>query len=125
MADPDSVYPAAGGSVLVRAIRFAAELTVTVEDNGAGLPEGFSLDATTSLGLQIVRTLVETELDGRLSIAPRPGGGTRVVVELPVKAVAPASPGRPGPGAADAGGDRARPSGLDTGRIDTEQTAAG
>ena len=117
--------PAAGGSVLVRAIRFAAELTVTVEDNGAGLPEGFSLDATTSLGLQIVRTLVETELAGRLSIAPRPGGGTRVVVELPVKAVAPASPGRPGPGAADAGGDRARPSGLDTGRIDTEQTAAG
>jgi two-component system, sensor histidine kinase PdtaS len=117
--------PAPGGSVLVRATRFAVELAVTVEDNGAGLPEGFTLDATTSLGLQIVRTLVETELDGQLTIAPRPGGGTRVVVDLPVKAVAPASSGRPEPGAADAGGGRARPSGLDTGRIDTEQAAAG
>jgi K+-sensing histidine kinase KdpD len=109
----------------VRATRFAAELTVTVEDNGAGLPEGFSLDTTTSLGLQIVRTLVETELDGRLTIAPRPGSGTRVVVDLPVKAVPPASSGRPEQSAAGAGGDRARPSGLDTGRIDTEQAAAG
>jgi len=68
------------------ATRDASRLTVSVEDNGAGLPDGFSLDETTSLGLQIVRTLVETELGGQLVIAPRPGGGTRVVVDLPVKA---------------------------------------
>jgi signal transduction histidine kinase len=34
--------------------------------------------------LQIVRTLVLTELNGRLQIEPRPGGGTRVLVELPL-----------------------------------------
>jgi two-component sensor histidine kinase len=83
--------PAAGGSVLVSAVRTAVNLTVGVEDNGVGLPAGFSLDSTTSLGLQIVRTLVETELGGQLAIAPRPGGGTKVVVDLPVKASAPAA----------------------------------
>ena len=39
---------------------------------------------TTSLGLQIVRTLVVSELGGRLRIAPRPGGGTEAFVDLPV-----------------------------------------
>jgi two-component system, sensor histidine kinase PdtaS len=78
--------PASGGSVVMTATRDASRLTVSVEDNGAGLPDGFSLDETTSLGLQIVRTLVETELGGQLVIAPRAGGGTTVVVDLPVKA---------------------------------------
>jgi len=57
---------------------------VTVSDNGAGLPDDFDLDSTSSLGLQIVRTLVQTELDGRLEIEPRDGGGTTVLVELPL-----------------------------------------
>jgi two-component sensor histidine kinase len=78
--------PASAGSVVVTATRSAERLTVSVEDNGAGLPEEFSLEATASLGLQIVRTLVETELGGQLVIAPRQGGGTGVVVDLPVKA---------------------------------------
>jgi two-component system, sensor histidine kinase PdtaS len=117
--------PALAGSVLVRATRYAAELTVSVEDNGAGLPEGFSLDGTTSLGLQIVRTLVETELHGRLTIAPRPGGGTQVVVNLAVMPVAPASPDRSGPGSGDAGRDRASEGRFGTGAIDTGRAAAG
>jgi len=57
---------------------------VTVADNGVGLPDGFDLDSATSLGLQIVRTLVVSELGGRLRIAPRPGGGTEAIVGLPV-----------------------------------------
>ena len=58
--------------------------TVTVADRGVGLPEGFDLDSATSLGLQIVRTLVVGELGGKLRITPRPGGGTEAVVDLPV-----------------------------------------
>jgi hypothetical protein len=68
----------------VAARRGPGLLTVTVTDNGAGLPPDFDLDSTTSLGLQIVRALVLTELDGKLEIRPRPGGGTRVLVELPL-----------------------------------------
>ena len=74
-------------------------LTVTVQDNGVGLPEEFDLDSATSLGLQIVRTLVLTELGGRLEVKPRAGGGTRAVVDLPMDAVA-TLPGRGRRGAA-------------------------
>jgi two-component system, sensor histidine kinase PdtaS len=74
-----------GGFIEVLAARAPEQLTVTVSDSGAGLPPDFDLDSTTSLGLQIVRTLVVAELGGRLSIAPRPGGGTIAVVDLPVR----------------------------------------
>ena len=77
----------AGPALLeVSAIRESERLCVTVADNGAGLPEGFDPEATTSLGLQIVRTLVVGELGGRLRITPRPGGGTEAVVDLPIRA---------------------------------------
>jgi hypothetical protein len=56
-----------------------------VTDSGAGLPPGFDLEKTTSLGLQIVRTLVEGELGGQISLRPRDGGGTIAVVDLPVR----------------------------------------
>src|SRR5580700_5223286 len=65
-------------------VREPERLTVTVADSGVGLPEGFDLELATSLGLQIVRTLVVGELGGRLRITPRPGGGTEAVVDLPV-----------------------------------------
>jgi two-component sensor histidine kinase len=70
----------------VTATRDAERLMVTVADNGAGLPQGFDPEATTSLGLQIVRTLVVGELGGRLRILPRSGGGTEAAVDLPVPA---------------------------------------
>ena len=74
-----------GGKLEVAAHRMNGQLTVTVTDNGAGLPEDFDLNSTASLGLQIVRTLVVAELGGRLEVAPQPGGGTRVLVEVPVQ----------------------------------------
>jgi two-component system, sensor histidine kinase PdtaS len=87
---------ALGGSLDVTAWRRGGQLTVTVSDNGVGLPEDFDLDSTTSLGLQIVRTLVVAELGGRLEIAPQADGGTRVLVEVPVQLPAGVAPdGRP------------------------------
>ena len=74
-----------GGTLQVTVDRAPGRLTVTVEDNGVGLPDGFSLDTATSLGLQIVRTLVVSELGGRLEISPRPSGGTAVLVDLPLE----------------------------------------
>ena len=73
------------GIIEVVAERAPELLTVTVTDSGAGLPPGFDLEYTTSLGLQIVRTLVEGELGGQISLRPRAGGGTTAVVDLPVR----------------------------------------
>ena len=72
------------GTIVVTARRLVGRLHVTIEDDGVGLPEGFDLDNSTSLGLSIVRTLVESELDGTLEMGVNPGGGTRVSVDLPV-----------------------------------------
>ena len=81
-------YPAdaPGGTIAVSPRRLVGRLHLTVDDDGQGLPEGFDLDGTTNLGLSIVRTLVESELGGQLSLESRPGGsGTRVVVDVPLE----------------------------------------
>ena len=75
---------ARGGSVTIVAERSARWLDVVVHDDGRGLPEGFSLDKSDSLGLQIVRTLVSAELDGSLGMREAPDRGTDVVLRVPI-----------------------------------------
>ncbi len=84
------------GRVVVALDNDRSVLTVRVTDDGVGLPEGFSLDAATGLGLSIVRTLVTTELAGtiemrradlddfRIAGIDDPLDGTGTVVELRV-----------------------------------------
>ncbi len=72
------------GCVTIRAERSARWLDVVVHDNGRGLPEGFSLEKSDRLGLQIVRTLVSAELDGSLGMHEVPTGGTDVVLRVPI-----------------------------------------
>jgi two-component sensor histidine kinase len=72
------------GCVSIRAERSARWLDVVVHDDGRGLPEGFSLEKSDRLGLQIVRTLVSAELDGSLGMHDVPTGGTDVVLRVPI-----------------------------------------
>ncbi len=74
------------GEVVVHAERSAKWLDVVISDDGRGLPPGFSLERTDRLGLQIVRTLVESELRGSLSLRRRPQGGTEAVLRVPLRA---------------------------------------
>ena len=71
------------GSLMVDVDRVAGRMRVSVADDGQGLPDGFDPDSSERLGLQIVRTLVVGELGGTLELGPRPGGGTRAVIDLP------------------------------------------
>ena len=73
------------GSIVVEPERIAGRLRVTIDDDGAGLPEGFDLDTSVNLGLSIVRTLVESELGGMLELRPRTGRGARAVVDVPLE----------------------------------------
>jgi two-component sensor histidine kinase len=78
-------YPPGGrGEVVVSVRRTAGWLDVVVSDDGRGLPEGFSLDRSQGLGLQIVRTLVESELDATLSMRSRQPRGTEAVLRVPL-----------------------------------------
>ncbi|MBE9375836.1 histidine kinase N-terminal domain-containing protein [Saccharopolyspora sp. HNM0983] len=75
-----------GGEVVVQAERSARWLDVVISDDGRGLPKGFSLERTERLGLQIVRTLVESELRGSLSLRSRGRqSGTEAVLRVPLK----------------------------------------
>ena len=65
-------------------VREPERLTVTVADSGVGLPEGFDLESATSLGLQIVRTLVVGELGGRLRSCPGQAAAPKRWCDLPV-----------------------------------------
>ena len=62
--------------------RIRDRVRLRVSDDGVGLPAGF--DPADSLGLSIVTTLVEGELDGTLSFERRSGGGTTVAITLEV-----------------------------------------
>jgi two-component sensor histidine kinase len=72
------------GCVIIRAERSARWLDVVVHDDGRGLPDGFSLEKSDRLGLQIVRTLVSAELDGSLGMHDLATGGTDVVLRVPI-----------------------------------------
>ena len=73
------------GTVTVRVQRPGSSLHLTVDDDGHGLPADFDLAGSTSLGLSIVRTLVESELGGHLALGQVPHGpGTRVDIDLPL-----------------------------------------
>ena len=81
----DEGQPAArGGTVTLRFLRAHATLTVIVADDGVGLPEGSTLEGIANLGLQIVRTLVESELNGTFAASSSPHGTTvELVLPLP------------------------------------------
>jgi two-component sensor histidine kinase len=60
-------------------------LTLQVRDDGIGLPPDFDIEATSSLGLSIVRDLVTTQLGGAILMESR--AGTLVTLDIPLPAV--------------------------------------
>ncbi|MFF3574929.1 sensor histidine kinase [Nocardia jiangxiensis] len=72
------------GTVTIRSERSARWLDVIIGDDGRGLPDGFSLEGSDRLGLQIVRTLVTAELGGSIGLHPGADVGTDAVLRVPL-----------------------------------------
>ena len=64
-------------SIGLRLAGKGASITLSVSDNGVGLPKDFDLQKTHSLGLQLVSDLAR-QLQGSLSIGPGPGAAFEV-----------------------------------------------
>lgn len=60
-------------------------LAVEIEDNGRGLPEGFSLTGSDSLGLRIA-TMLAGQLGGKYTLEPASPRGALARIELPLAA---------------------------------------
>lgn len=70
------------GEVRLSVARDRGDVVITVSDNGVGLPVTFG-DHTMRLGLTIVETLVDSELEGTVRWDRGLNGGTDVVVRIP------------------------------------------
>ncbi len=69
------------GQVEITLVRSPDSLRVEVRDDGVGLPDDFSPDRSADLGLQIVNTLVQDDLKGRIEFSN--AGGARAVITMP------------------------------------------
>lgn len=94
----DACAERGGGEVRVDLVRDGAELMLTVEDDGPGIPEEnlshifeplFTTKPVgqgTGLGLTIVHDIVAGDLHGSIDVSNVPGHGARFVVRFPVSA---------------------------------------
>jgi len=72
------------GSVLsIELQRYSNECVINITDDGVGLPVGFDLATSSNLGLQIVRTLTENELNGVLKLEST-ASGTQANLRFPL-----------------------------------------
>jgi len=83
---PGSTAP--GNVWLELAATDGGDLTIEVRDDGCGFPDGFDIASTTSLGLSIVRDLVQSQLGGTITLSenlavPGRGAVARIVLARP------------------------------------------
>jgi two-component sensor histidine kinase len=60
-----------------------ARINLTVSDNGIVLPPEFDIDTTQSLGLHLVKILVEDQLQGNLELISNQG--TTLIIEFNIR----------------------------------------
>lgn len=54
---------------------------LVIGDNGVGMPEGFSLETSDSLGIQLIQALTD-QLEGKMEIENSPGNGVKYIINF-------------------------------------------
>ena len=70
------------GSIDISATQENGQIIITVRDDGIGIPDDFDISGTTSLGMKLIRTLVQHQLKGSLMVKNK--NGTQISIEFPV-----------------------------------------
>jgi PAS domain S-box-containing protein len=71
------------GEITVRMKKRKNELELTFIDNGIGMPEDFNWKNSNTLGLKLVRTLVENQLDGSIDMESK--NGTKFTIKFNIE----------------------------------------
>jgi two-component sensor histidine kinase len=70
------------GTIEITALQANGQIRVTISDNGIGLPDNFDIGHSNSIGITLIRTIVQHQLKG--SIVFRSLKGTQTSMEFPV-----------------------------------------
>jgi PAS domain S-box-containing protein len=71
------------GEISVSIKKLDKELELTVMDNGVGIPDGLDWKNSNTLGLKLVRTLVENQLDGSIDMESK--NGTKFIIKFNIE----------------------------------------
>jgi LytS/YehU family sensor histidine kinase len=81
-------HRASGGRITVSARRMDDQLEIRVQDDGVGLPPGWTLESSAGLGLSVTRERVKSlhpNGESSFAIRPRGDGGVEVDIFLPLR----------------------------------------
>ncbi|MDO8873106.1 MAG: histidine kinase dimerization/phosphoacceptor domain -containing protein [Methanoregula sp.] len=70
------------GKIEISALQVNGQIRIAICDNGVGLPDNFEIGRSNSLGITLIRTIVQHQLKGSLMFKSQ--NGTKISIEFPV-----------------------------------------
>ncbi|MDO9326678.1 MAG: ATP-binding protein, partial [Methanoregula sp.] len=70
------------GNIEISALQVNDQIRIAVCDDGVGLPDNFEIGRSNSLGITLIRTIVQHQLKGSLMFKSQ--NGTKISMEFPV-----------------------------------------
>jgi len=71
------------GEIKVNMVKRNNQIEITIGDDGVGMPDGFDWKNSSTLGLKLVRTLVENQLDGSIDMENK--NGTKFIIKFNIE----------------------------------------
>ena len=81
-------HRASGGTVIVSARKVDNQIEIQVQDDGVGLPQGWTLESSAGLGLSVTRERTRSlhpNGESSFTVRTRRDGGTEVDIFLPLR----------------------------------------